>query len=847
MRAATSYLDFDLRIIPAGGGYRAQVLSSPAGEATADFTLPFSDMELENFVLRIGRPRRGTRRIDSPEMEAVKLLGRGLFDAVFSGDVRACWRSSLSEADAQDTGLRLRLHIADAPELNDVPWEYLYNASLNRFLSLSEHTPLIRYLDLPERIRPLAIGARLEILVVISSPSDYPGLDVEYEWSRLNEALVGLVDTGQVRLERLADARLLTLQRALRRGEYHILHFIGHGGFDPGSQAGVVVLCDETGKGRRVTAEHLGTILHDHRSLRLVLLNACEGSRTSRTDPFAGVAQTLVQQGVPAVIAMQFEITDQAAIIFADEFYAAAADGYPVDAALAAARKAIFAGGNDIEWGTPVLYLRAPDGRLFSVDRSAARQAEEERQRAAAARQAEEERQRAEAARQAEEERQRAEAARQAEEERQRAEAARQAEEERRRAAAARQVEERQRAEAARQVEEEKRRAEAARQAAAARQAEEERRRATAKRRLTDIYGSRGMRRIPAVAPIALEVGRNLVPLVISEGNALSQQFLELFDIMRDDLRYELGIEVPAIRVRGNELDMPAGSYLIMMNEIPLVMGDVDENRALCNATVEELRLLDVEAETAWNPANGAECAWVQRKDWEKVLGEGTADHKDDLRLWKATEYLILHLSSVIWRNAAEFVGVGAAADLIRAESQELYNRIRAVRGGLTAFTEILRTLLDELVPIKSISVLCTKYLEMVDAELPFYEMIEEVRCLDEIRRAPCRKGDTVPVYNLGTRFVETIERGIIWSGSAAILSLEPEAVQDALSAVRAELGRLPPNAPGPSILVKDWKLRRPIRKLVQIEWPHLRVLARRELSDLDAAAIREVAVIELE
>jgi hypothetical protein len=503
MRTTVPYLDFDLLISRAESGYRAQVLSSPAGEATANFAAPFSELELENFVLRIGRPRRGLRRISSPEMEAVRTLGKGLYDAVFSGDVRACWRACLNEAEAQNTGLRLRLRIADAPELNDVPWEYLYNAPLNRFFSLSEHTPLVRYLDLPERIRPLTINTRLRILVMISSPTDYPGLDVEYEWSRLNEALGGLIDGGQVRLDRLAEARLGALQRALRLGEYHVLHFIGHGGFDPATQDGVLVLCDEAGKGRRVTAEHLGTLLHDHRSLRLAVLNACEGSRASRADPLAGVAQTLVQQGVPAAIAMQFEITDEAAITFSDEFYAATADGYPVDAALAAARKAIFAAGNDIEWGTPVLYLRAPDGCLFSVNREAARrpedekraeaarQAEEEKQRAEAARQAEEEQRRAEAARQAEEEQRRAEAARQAEEENQRAEAARQAEEEQRRAEAARQAEEEnQRAEAARQAEEENQRADAARQAEeenqradAARQAEEEMRRAEAAHR----------------------------------------------------------------------------------------------------------------------------------------------------------------------------------------------------------------------------------------------------------------------------------------------------------------------------------------------------------------------------
>lgn len=65
---------------------------------------------------------------------------------------------------------------------------------------------------------------------------------------------------------------------------------------------------------------------------------------------------------------MQFEITDEAAKTFAREFYGAVADGYLLDAALAEARKAIFAQANSSEWGTPVLYLRAPDGRIFDVE-----------------------------------------------------------------------------------------------------------------------------------------------------------------------------------------------------------------------------------------------------------------------------------------------------------------------------------------------------------------------------------------------------------------------------------------------------------------------------------------------
>jgi hypothetical protein len=54
--------------------------------------------------------------------------------------------------------------------------------------------------------------------------------------------------------------------------------------------------------------------------------------------------------------------------LLAHEFYGALADGYPVDASLAEARKAIFAQGNDVEWATPVLYLRAADAAIFKIE-----------------------------------------------------------------------------------------------------------------------------------------------------------------------------------------------------------------------------------------------------------------------------------------------------------------------------------------------------------------------------------------------------------------------------------------------------------------------------------------------
>ena len=360
------YVDFDLLLAKQDGKYRAHLLNSIAGPATHIFTLPFSDLELENFILRIGQGRRRVRRLQSQEMETAKEFGKKLFAALFGGEVGNCLQSSISEAGRTNSGVRIRLRLSDTPELLDVPWEFLYDASVNRFLALSVDTPLVRYLDLPGRIKPLLVTPPLRILVMIASPSDYTNLDVEQEWQKLKSAVVDLEQQGLLSMDRVEVATLDALLRQLRRASYHIFHFIGHGGFDEAVKDGVLLLEDGKGRGHPVSGQTLGMILHDEKSLRLALLNACEGGRTAKNDPFAGVGQSLLQQGIPAVIAMQFEVTDETSITLTHAFYAALADGYPVDAALSEARKAIFA-QNDVEWGTPVLYMRSPDGCIFDI------------------------------------------------------------------------------------------------------------------------------------------------------------------------------------------------------------------------------------------------------------------------------------------------------------------------------------------------------------------------------------------------------------------------------------------------------------------------------------------------
>jgi hypothetical protein len=359
------YDELRLRIDRREAGSYYVLASTRSAEVSTSFDLPFNELELENFILKVSRPR-GRRRIDTSSIADARSFGGRLFTALFGGPIHDLYREALTHARGEDRGVRITLCLSGSPELIDVPWEYLFDDP--DFLAVSAFTPVVRYLDLPRSHRPLLVEPPLRLLGVVSSPADYEQLDVERERDNLQRALSGLTGAGAVELHWLERPTLGGLLKALQTDTFHALHYIGHGSYDRDSERGVLLFEDESGWARPVSGDKLGMVLHDFASLRLAILNACEGARTARTDPFAGVAGALVQRDIPAVVAMQFEISDEAAIVFAGGFYEPLAGGLPVDASLAAARLAMLAErGDDIEWGTPVLFMRVPDGRIFDL------------------------------------------------------------------------------------------------------------------------------------------------------------------------------------------------------------------------------------------------------------------------------------------------------------------------------------------------------------------------------------------------------------------------------------------------------------------------------------------------
>jgi hypothetical protein len=368
----STYLNLDLTLTGSRkAGFFAQARTELLQSPSERFEFPYEALALESLICGYSEVAAGTiSDADRTALMDPKEFGSKLFEAVFDGEVRDVLRKS--EGTEGVDGIRVRVRV-ESPELTNVPWEFLHDNARSGFLATTNKTPLVRTLNLSSSAQTPQVTDKIRVLVMTSNPSTTAtggtagvgprgesGLDTKAEVAGLEAEFAEHDNVEIVRV----DPSVSALQDALTGdGDFHIFHFIGHGRFESDLEQGHLVLETTAGAPDPVKADELAAHLGDHGTLRLIVLNACEGARSS-TDPTSGMAQRLFANGIEAVVAMQFEISDSAALTFSREFYSSIAANDPVEEATTEARKAVL--GLENEWATPVLFLRSPNGELFT-------------------------------------------------------------------------------------------------------------------------------------------------------------------------------------------------------------------------------------------------------------------------------------------------------------------------------------------------------------------------------------------------------------------------------------------------------------------------------------------------
>jgi hypothetical protein len=306
--------------------------------------------------------------------EDEQAYGRALGSALLDGPVWDAFQLATAAAQGQGVTLRVRLLIGpSASRLHALRWETLRSPHDGSPLLTDENIVFSRYLSSMDW-RPVGLRPRtaLRALVAVAGPSDADGygdgdlapVDVADEVARAREGLRPIPVTILGEQVRATEERLFA--------ELHeapdILYLVCHG-YRPRSGDPILLLEQEDGSAAMVRAGALVERIRDlSRVPRLVVLASCQ----SAGDPddrhsddgglLAALGPRLAEAGVPAVLAMQGDVTMTTVARFMPAFFRELQRDGQIDRAAAAARAAV---RDRDDWWVPALFMRLRSGRIW--------------------------------------------------------------------------------------------------------------------------------------------------------------------------------------------------------------------------------------------------------------------------------------------------------------------------------------------------------------------------------------------------------------------------------------------------------------------------------------------------
>ena len=284
-------------------------------------------------------------------------------------------------------------------------------------------------------------------------------------------------------------------------------------------------------------------------------------------------------------------------------------------------------------------------------------------------------------------------------------------------------------------------------------------------------------------APIALKADGRLFPQGGPTEPAVKLLGKDLPEL-KARIRQQTGVTLPGIRLVAWR-DAPPGGYLILLHEVELAAGSVP---------LEE------------SPSPN---------------GSGPS------------EQMLQHLESVLTVNLERLIGVEELMAMLREWSGEDADRRSLVTHALgqdrdgIRLVQVLKRLVAEGVPVRRLDAILGAFAQASRGTAEVSDIVESVR------RALVRD---LPGNETGRRLLSLtpeleaqIARQVRRRGGTSFLALRASEAPDLLEAVRAELAGLAPDRS--ALVVAEAGLRPFVRRLAEIHFPSLPVMAAEELS----------------
>ncbi|MCL4251296.1 MAG: tetratricopeptide repeat protein [Anaerolineae bacterium] len=364
---------------------QVSIFRPDAGVSTnpVPFTPPLDDAVLKEIRWYLedysGWPTEVDRlRADRIEQK-LEEWGNDLRTAAIQGEDGArLWQQFVDDPDPD----KLLTIDATDPRALRLPWELLADKSGHIF---ARRIGVRRRLQ--EATRPLgkAVALPVRILIVVARPDDAGFISPRADSQALLTALAGLGD--RVLTEFLYPPTLAALDQRLNdetKPPVHVVHFDGHGVYEPSQGLGFLLFETEDHKNDFVDATQIGNLLQGT-GVPLMVLSACQTSSQEKVNPYDSVAARLIRAGAGSVLAMNYSVMVAATRIFVEAFYGGLAAGLSVGRATDRGRRALMATklrhtfyrrdekGNEVKWPfelrdwfLPALYQQAADPVIFA-------------------------------------------------------------------------------------------------------------------------------------------------------------------------------------------------------------------------------------------------------------------------------------------------------------------------------------------------------------------------------------------------------------------------------------------------------------------------------------------------
>ena len=306
------------------------------------------------------------QKLTPDPVEYGRTLSKGLFS-----DPQAIMGFEKAQSNAQSTRVPLRIRLLIGPsasDLHSLHWETLRNPQTDESICTGESSFFSRYLSSWDW-RPVRLRSKSELraLVVAANP---PGLsefnlapiDVEAELERAKKGM------GEILVTILPDEEqrptINTLTTLLRNSNFDILYLVCHGAMVKGEP--YLWLESDQGDEKPYTSGQtlVETISKIEHPPRLIVLASCQSAGSSTGDALLALGPRLAEAGVPAVVAMQGNVSMETIESFMPVFFEELQRDGLVDRAISIARETV---SKRFDSWVPALFMRLKSGRIWYV------------------------------------------------------------------------------------------------------------------------------------------------------------------------------------------------------------------------------------------------------------------------------------------------------------------------------------------------------------------------------------------------------------------------------------------------------------------------------------------------